>query len=153
MYLVSIDPGVHRCGVAVFKAGVLIAATLVNEPNDQWLSVAGAVQDYIIKVAPDVEFDGAIEIPQVYRFSKGDPNDLIDLTAVAGAIVGTLGGKWIAYKPREWKKQVDKMMMVERIKSRLTNEEHARMTLPRAKSLAHNVWDGVGIGLHCLGRL
>jgi hypothetical protein len=94
-----------------------------------------------------------IECPQVYVHSraKGDPNDLIRLALMAGVIVGAIGQKNVVeYRPAEWKGQVPKDVMTERIKRSLNKGEQSRVVLPRAMSLAHNVWDAVGIGLHHL---
>lgn len=48
--------------------------------------------------------------------------------------------------------QVDPDVMIRRIQGRLSLEEVAACDLP-AESVAHNLWDGVGIGLKRLGRL
>lgn len=98
-----------------------------------------------------------IERPQVYKaqFLKGDPNDLVDLALMGGALSGILHGKCRAtlfYLPCEWKGQVVKAAMNARIKKRLSEDEQRRIDWP-AKSLQHNVWDAIGIGLKAVGRL
>lgn len=100
--------------------------------------------------------DVAIELPQVYREAKlkGDPNDLIDLAAVVGAICcNSLPGRKNVYLPREWKGQTPKAIFIERAKKRLSLEELQAVRLPKAKILAHNVWDSVALGLVHLGRM
>jgi hypothetical protein len=55
--------------------------------------------------------------------------------------------------PRDWKGTVDPdAVCIPRIKERLSATEHQKVQLPGAEDLAHNVWDGVGVGLKCLGR-
>jgi len=99
-----------------------------------------------------------IEIPQIYplRQSKGGlrgQNILVDLAYSAGMVAGHLCSEYKVYRPREWKGQVPKDVMVERIKKRVTDKEKATMNLPKNKSKQHNVWDGVGVGLKYFGRL
>ncbi len=92
------------------------------------------------------------EWPQVYRAgkSKGDPNDLLILTAILGALSARFNGTLTSYLPREWKGTLDPDICIERIQGRLTGEETSRVDLAGAKS--HNIWDAVGIGLHAVGR-
>jgi len=57
------------------------------------------------------------------------------------------------YYPRDWKGTADAdEVVIPLIQSRITEIERSRVQLPSA-SLAHNVWDGVGVGLKLLGRL
>jgi len=173
--LVSIDPGLHATGVAIWgwpAAGpVLLHAFLVkhgDEPEGQnWVGMASAiwaeVELWIGGTRPVSTV--VIEKPQVYvaSRSKGDPNDLITIAAVVGAVV--MRAWWghplhrpalVVYKPAEWKGQVPKpkpgetYIIEERVRAKLSEEERARVALPTAKSLHHNVFDAVGLGLHHL---
>ena len=54
--------------------------------------------------------------------------------------------------PADWKGQVPKEVMTERIRRSLTEEERGRIEKCKA-SLMHNVLDACGIGLYRLGRL
>jgi hypothetical protein len=98
----------------------------------------------------------AIELPQVYvrSRSKGDPNDLISLARLVGAFEYFFDGRFgsTIYKPAQWKGQTPKDVTEARAKKRLTEAEITRIVLPPAKSLRHNVWDGIGLGLHHLNR-
>jgi hypothetical protein len=81
--------------------------------------------------------------------------DLISLAIFVGSAATrllSLGLQPVFYEPSAWKGSVPKDVMIERIKRRLSPEEHARVDLPRAKSLHHNIWDAVGIGLYHLKR-
>lgn len=154
--LVSLDPGAKVCGLALFEDGELASAWLAGT-NKHWVQMAlNAYQSVVDRVVPEVMREVAIERPQVYRqrFQKGDPNDLITLSLVAGAFAGSFipGAAVSEYKPREWKGQVPKPAMQKRIESRLSEEELSRVSWP-AKSYRHNVWDAIGIGLHHVGRL
>lgn len=98
-----------------------------------------------------------IEVPRIYPGSnskKGDLNDLIDLALAAGRIAGMNDSATVEMiYPADWKRQVPKEQMVERIKGFLTPEEFKRVELPTAKGKQHNVWDAVGIGLFAVGRM
>lgn len=149
--LLAIDPGLHSCGISLWNNGSLVNAALVPNLDSTWTGMALGIKEYIASFLTYVS-NGVIEIPQVYRHGKGDPEDLIQLAGVCGAIKGVLGGSWTDVKPREWKGQVPKEVMVQRIQKKLSTIEIGAVVLPQ-KSLAHNVWDSVGIGLWSLGRL
>ena len=145
MKLITVDPGVHRTALATFDEGELVHAVLENVTKDGPLSVPHAAQV-------------VIELPRSYPGSrqKGDQNDLIDLAQVVGRYAEAFrreGAEVALVYPRTWKGTLPKDVMVERIKGRLSAAEHARVELPSAASLAHNVYDAIGIGLHALGRL
>lgn len=152
MLLASIDPGLRKCGVAVWEDGKLVRAELVRgiknvEGPWTWRSMAEAVRKY----AGHVD-SVAIELPQVYRPQKIPSADLIQLTAVVGAICQELyAGFCVAYLPREWKGSVPKEITELRAKSRLSATELASIRLPCASD-ANNVWDAIGIGLFHLKR-
>lgn len=161
-WLVSIDPGLPACGVAVYdEAGALMRAALVRNIAEadadlprRWQKMALSVSEWIGKRPLATEL--VVEMPQIYRTAqqKGDQNDLVNLAGVVSAVCTLVFAEKarIVY-PREWKGTLDPDAMVERIKGRLKPEEHARVQLPTAASLQHNVWDGIGIGLHAFGRL
>ena len=151
--LVAVDPGVHACGVAVFlRGGQLERAAYVTCAGGGPVAVAGEVRDWFGSLVADRI---VIERPQVYipRLMKGDPNDLINLAMVVGALLATLHGPGETVLPASWKGQVPKDIMVNRIKKRLAPEELARAMLPKTKDLQHNVFDAIGIGLWAVGRL
>ena len=135
--ILSLDPGVHVAGFALWHNYRLFQAGLLRDEE---------------KITNQELTEIVVELPQVYRRGKGDSNDLIALAFAAGLIVGELRGyaKIIKYSPATWKGQVPKTIMIERIKQGLSDKEHDRVNLPTAKSLAHNVWDAVGIGLYHL---
>lgn len=134
---VSCDPGVQRCWFAVFDCG-LFARNCWGSPYSE------------APPAPSV----VVELPRVYSAGqqKGDQNDLIALAFSAGRVSAQYRDATTVY-PRDWKGTLDAEVMIERIKERLSDEERSRVQLPSAKSLHHNVWDSIGIGLWKLGRL
>ena len=160
--LVSVDPGLNGCGVAVWLDNTLSWAGYIKNPGALPTDMVRQVEPVMgklpwsLKLGTENPVDLAIELPQVYTVSKskGDPNDLINLAVVVGAFLErwSTRGRQHVYSPGRWKGQVPKLIMVERIQKRLRPDETASVDLP-AKSLAHNVWDAVGIGLYHLDRL
>ena len=49
--------------------------------------------------------------------------------------------------PAQWKGQTPKKVTEQRARKALTWDELVAVELPSARSLHHNVWDAVGIGL------
>ena len=154
---ISVDPGKKEAGIAVWEDGELACAFLAR--GEDWDLTAFQAYATLLQRFPEQVIHGCeliIERPQIYqqKHLKGDPNDLVLLAYMAGAFAGYIGSfKPVLYYPREWKKQVPKKIMVERIKSKLSKDEHRRVELPRAKSLHHNIWDAIGVGLFRVGRL
>jgi hypothetical protein len=96
-----------------------------------------------------------IEVPQVYTRarSKGDPNDLIDLACVVGAIMGVHNWRQVfVYRPAQWKGQQPKEVTTRNAQNDLRPEELTRVT-HCAASLMHNVWDAVALGLAHLKKV
>ncbi len=155
--LVSIDPGVKLAGVAVWDNNELTTAWLAK--GKDWADLAGNILSDLYNRYPDSireRFDLAIEKPKIYHQSKqkGDQRDIIELAMAVGAIVTCVAieAKATIYEPHEWKGSTPKDIMIVRIKEQISPEEHTRITLPSAKSLRHNVFDAIGIGLHHLRK-
>jgi hypothetical protein len=156
--LLSLDPGLRGCGVALFRDGVLTACSYVKNPEtkgagpDAVLKMADAVYDWSLKeggvLTPEIVF----EHPQAYTagHSKGDNNDLFPLVGVAYALA-TMCHPVTKVLPREWKGQLEKDACHARIRSRLSPAELAVFESVKGH-FAHNAWDACGVGLHHLGR-
>ncbi len=130
--LLAIDPGAHP-GFAVFDRGQsLVACSTDTALIDKY--------SYDIVVC---------ERPMIYPRSHARPNDIVTLAISAGRYVALAKGKtefW--YQPRQWKGQVDKKIMQQRILRLLWPEE-----LKLVKDANHDVFDAVGIGLFHLKRM
>ena len=170
--LLAIDPSVRSPGAALFRDGVLLFAGKVKVSRMEHES-EGARWQYVAEciVRWSTEHDCwcptkiAYERPQIYTAakSKGDPNDLIALAAIGAAVVAWYcsdrilpqGFSIVTPTPAEWAGQIPKATKgnamnsprAQRILSRLTELEIARM--PNQ----HDAIDSVGLGLHALGRL
>ena len=154
--LVSVDPGLKGCGAALFRDGRLqFAAYVAGKPAPTVLGQAQATSTAVANwvAAQDVSVL-AVEFPQVYRQRLGaDPNDLLGLAAVLGGIRLYGNPALLQFSPHDWKGSIDGDVMIERIKSLLTAEECDAVNLPQRRALQHNVFDGIGIGMHALSRL
>lgn len=166
--VLAIDPGLRGCGAAVFRLsdGSLIGCEHVLSGSDgdraaAWIPMAQAVAMWVSK------FGGrtarlVIEQPFVYpRGPSGkkagtDPNDLIQLAAVVGALVGRfayLSAPAVKiYLPAEWKGQLPKSVCHDRARKRLSEQES--LCLPKlSASRLHNALDAMALGLVDLGRM
>ncbi len=151
-----IDPGLRGLGIASFAPqGTLSSAAYVKSPATSGrgyaahVALAQAAWNWWIGPAPELVI---IEHPRVYPgMSEKDPNDLLDVAAVGSACAALFGGVVQTVMPSEWKGNVQKDVMTERIRSKLTPYEIARVEGP--KHLIHNALDAAGIGLWHFKRL
>lgn len=167
--ILSIDPGIRGCGVAVFSdryqelSVLLYAAYVKNEMAEgsgpgACAKMAGSVRRQLGERCDlGIQHYSALvlEWPQVYtdkRQWKGDPNDLLPLAGVDAAITALMNTNTKHYLPREWKGQAPKEVIATRALSRLSEGEKAAIQ-KTTKSLIHNVYDAVALGLYHLGRL
>lgn len=158
--ILTIDPGLRGCGAALFYEKSLAHAFYVQNPivrgggYKAHANMARAVRLWADAATTDVR-KVIIEFPRIYPHAaqqKGDPNDLLELTGVGGAIAALFSKADIESRfPAEWKGQVPKDVMVKRIQNALDISEKASVRSVGAKD--HNTWDAVGIGLAYLGRL
>lgn len=144
--MLAIDPGVHTIGWARFSAYRLTACGL--ERGDSMLALLRGfrVDDVTTLV---------VEIPQVYSRGRGDPNDLVDIALVAGAVIGRLcwADDVVLVRPAQWKGQRPKGVDNALTLSCLDDDERAIVDgVDCPRSLRHNVIDAVGIGLWQLRR-
>ena len=159
--ILAIDPGLRGCGVAYFGDAAdghppeLVFATWVKNPCESgrgpeaWKDMAHAVMIHPYFSSVD---EMAVELPQVYPgMPKTDVNDLLDLAGVLGAITGSSTATVKHFFPADWKAQVPKKIMNERVKGFLSMFEKSRIVSVGA--LDHNTYDGIGIGLFYLKRM
>lgn len=147
MRLISIDPGIRHCGIAVWQDYKLINAQLIKGSKAK---IPQCFQDMVKSLEPHLKKLDLliIEYPKIYsqrRLQKGDPKDLLNLAALCGAISSKF--KNVTYlEPKIWKGQTKKHVTEYRVKKHLSKEELNNIKLP-CKYLQHNVYDAVGIGL------
>ena len=171
--LVSVDPGLRICGVAVFEDGALQRAMSVRSsalPGDEvdaCAAMARAVCEAVCDGQDGVPGVFVVEEPQQYPGSPVPRSAIQALDRVLGALGSDLRHEASAdghglsthpYKPRAWKGQVPKPIMLRRILQRLTDDElrtapHLISSLEAKSSIHHHAIDAVGVALHHLGRL
>ncbi len=158
--LITIDPGVHHLGMAVFSVEykTLIHACLVS-------GLGGAAHPLLETHAPlllELETQGIkeavslVERPKIYDTAsqKGDQRDITNLTIVTGIVVCVLGklGPVALVEPSAWKGQVPKDIHNERVMDSLTEDEKNAITWAKQKALCHNIIDAIGLGKWRLGK-
>ncbi len=151
--MISIDPGTQGIGLAVWYPPELLCAAYVPLTGETLEARVQSIKT-ILKAPTLACCDRLVlEYPQIYRGTPADPNDLLGLALVDGALlacISTPNAQLVL--PREWKGTVKKDVMCRRIESRLTPIEQRRLKDVK-KSVRHNMVDAVGIGLWALGRL
>jgi hypothetical protein len=159
--LLAIDPGIRGCGAAVFEGGILTRATYIKSHSATGntaaacRAMANAVRDWAGLALNAI----AVEWPRIYASriregkTKSDPNDLLALCGVDGALAMAYPYTPVdCFVPSDWKGQLKKQPCHARIRSRLSEAEREVMDAITPASLAHNVFDAIGVGLFRLGR-
>lgn len=162
--LLALDPGLLHPAVALFRDGLLVAASRVRVKKE-WASlnvgercrlIGKAIYAwYLEQNRPITTF--VAEWPQIYSVakSKGDPNNLVPLAGICMAVAGLLDVPTTAYLPSEWAKQCPKATTGDPLASprgrkvwgRLSEQERACVVV------SHDSIDAAGLGLYYLGRL
>ena len=157
--ILAIDPGISATGWAIMIDKRLEACGLLRADD---LNMVESIQKlcYDLNLVWEKHMSGTkppeymvIEKPQVYqqRLSKGDPNDLIPLAIIGGAAWITMKPKHVSFPlPRQWKGQVPKKVLFERVFKDLSKREENILKEDSElvpANLRHNVYDAV-----CLGK-
>lgn len=178
----GIDPGVGGCGCALFtnmsglgwllNRAAYVRNTRRSKRGEVLEDAYGMTSCVFAWAAPVGEIDRVlIEFPQVYRAGRGkagaDPNDLLTLAAIDGALTVALTGPVTSCEsilPRGWKGTLGELpdgtyLPEQRIFGDADTQTPGILSLDEiacvercTKSLFHNVVDGIGIGLHAVGR-
>ena len=152
--LVVVDPSISSSGVAVFEDGELSAAWLVRAK--EWREMVHSITASVRSRFPAgwEDFELVIERPRIYTRKTKRYDDIMKMMLVVGGLgVAFRSSPLVFYFPQDWKKNLSKEAMVERVKDRLRESDEIDRVELVSKSLEHNVFDAVGIGLHHLKRL
>ena len=171
---IGIDPGKNNTGIAILKDGLLLKAALALVPKEKGYDPTPVNIGRLATLATNVAYhigDGLLladlwgvsaitnitfEWPQVYAGAAGhkeDPNDLLPLAGLDGAVCALLKAsapladdRIHTVNPRTWKGQVPKEIMLKRIVDHLTPDEQAVLDHVQCPpALKHNVIDAIGI--------
>lgn len=155
--VMSIDPGLHECGMALSVGGYVTRCQLIKSESlskdplvlGQWLADTiydkWGLVDYV-----------AVERP-VYR-ARGKQNirvdDLLALSVVAGCFA-CLGRVVISFTPKEWKGDLPKVVHHGRIEKWLGKNAHGTeiaLWQSLTRKIDHNAKDAFALNLFSTGR-
>ena len=143
--IISIDPGKRSLAWASWVGGELTSCRIERHKSDPWEAWIGQLVMSVKAWLPCDPAKVVVELPRIYPHDRTkNPNDLIDLAAVAGAC-SALGPLEFVH-PATWKGQVPKEICHARMKDKLSGKERVLLVND------HNVLDAVGIGLWYLER-
>ena len=145
--LLAVDPGTNVTGWAVFRDARLVECGCWRADG------LYEMLSKLLLVRENEKFSSKrtiIERPQVYaqRKWRGDPNDLIGVALVAGAVAALFPPVDFVL-PHTWKGSAPKDVVSARTRAALTPDELKLV----AGVKKHDVWDAVGLGLWSLNRL
>lgn len=169
MITLAVDPGLDGLGCALFHGDELSLAWYSPGAQRERDSLGRKVRGPAVWIAlarsvawltespstrPDVI---VVERMKVYNGRQGfgkDADDLIELSAVAGAVIGTFPtASASGYLARDWKGQTPKRIMLARIEGWIAARGwRDRVLVPEVEpALVHNAIDAAGLGMVALG--
>lgn len=176
MIHLGIDPSVsctglarldHRmyAGVAIVQAKSVVHACLEavhaveNLAHRAYMKLRDELREVDLELDPRAH--AWIEFPRDYgKNRKADPNDLVAIAAVSGAYASAIDRTCpmdvSMLHVSDWKGQVPKKVMQNRIIAALTQFERAALSKDMVKiprGLQNNAYDALGIVLKGVGRL
>lgn len=164
-YAITIDPGLRKTGVAVWKNTNLGA--FVSKPSDFSELVAVFFPENLETARDLLGFRGmffatcyalgsyldyplgylVIEGQQIYQSGS---HEMPQLAGVCGALSLIPADNYISLLPKKWKRNLKKNLMEHHAKPTLSDTEYTTLKAfldTMRKDERHNVWDAVGIGL------
>lgn len=155
--LVTVDPGLRACGVAVFRAGVLTWAAAVRGPTEGrgpelWREHGRRVSDALHRRGIFAERGVLlVETMKVYTGERGkaDPDDLLELQGVASAVASVAPGWWPVegVLTRDWNGQVPAAIRRTRTQEWVREQGWLdRVDLETTARFQQDVWSAIGIG-------
>lgn len=155
--LVTVDPGLRACGVAVFQDGKLAWAKAIRGPETGrgpalWRALGAVVLDELDRQYVTITFGHlVVETMQVHTTatSKGDPDDLLELQGVASAVACGVPGWWSVegVLTRDWNGQVPSSVRRERTKKWVADNGWLdRVDLNTTARFQQDIWSAIGIG-------
>lgn len=170
---IGIDCGVKYIGISLFEDVSLTVKDLLkcefikssNEHHMTQSKIAFGIIDNLkkSKILSDITANDKvyvlIEYPEQYQYSPVPRGNVQDLAFTAGALslffeMTFDNARVDLILPKIWKRQVPKDIFLNRILSRLSEEELEILESKNyPKSVEHNVIDAIGLGLYLCRRL
>lgn len=154
-HVLAVDPGLRATGYAYFRNGSLAKCGLHRSKlPDRAAAAAEIGREFALEFMRPLDVL-IIEVPQVYqaRLMKGDPNDLVSITLVAGALLQLPAALRRVVSPHHWKGNVPKDVTKSRVLFALSiTERQLLQDLNVPDSLKHNVVDAIGLGQWLLSQ-
>jgi hypothetical protein len=154
--VLAVDPGKEHAGVALGIGGSLKACALIQPEPANPYNVGKHTAFWSARLHPG-RLDLVIcEGQQIYRGVQGkDPNDLLDLTYVTGAVHARVhADRKTLVLPRVWTGKIPKEVRLRRVLAALKPDEIKLVEdLNLSKAMVHNVIDAIGIYLFATERL
>jgi hypothetical protein len=164
--LLAIDPGKWKAGAALFNDDdQLVAAKLLSSRSKNPAQAAKEIGDEAAWFSTGQVDTICCEWPNVRsrQRQKGDPNDLLFLTMINGAVFAAVEADVREMVPvNDWKGQLDKDTTKGRILGEWPDGFEPLVSMPPKVNMTerrllgdnpdHNVLDAVGIGLWKLHR-
>jgi hypothetical protein len=158
--LISVDPGLNECGVAVFQKGVLTECFLgqstekdkTKDINDRIMSMVEVLRSLIVPFKPGTVVVERME-PRGNKTSAW--SSLIDLAMIGGSVAG-YSPAVVYLRPSLWTGKRSKGPNHLRIRRKLVPKETEALEdgLENCPAANHKeILDAVGIGLYHLRRL
>lgn len=151
MRLIAFDPALRCSGVAVFIDGRLVSAysrrvVARGRGAPAWAETAEALWAELVQAGHAQPHVVVVEQQVVYPHAKADPNDIVQVAGVAGALAGigaSLGAAVVGVDPAAWKGQTPKHVIAARSREALSGPELSKVD-PGATL---DAWDAIGLGL------
>ena len=155
--MVSIDPGLNECGVALWECGELTSTFLVTSDADPTAPIDSRIAMMAYELSQHIALGDLVVIERMEpRRGRSDAwDDLINLSLISGAVI-TCADRVKFVRPSRWTGKRSKPINHKRILSRLNTDERQRLDLGLAECPKNNhkeILDAVGIGLYQLDRL
>ena len=155
MALIAIDPGRQGLAFACFRDGQFDYGFVEHLPEG-----LGPQREQARAVSPVTSADTAVVEEMVYYPQRGSAKASSQIAALLHLqTIGALAAapaRAISWCPaRRWKGSLPKGVCRVRVRAALDKVELTRLE-DNARSYGargHNLWDAVGLGLYCLGRM
>lgn len=147
-YLLALDPGLHCCGVALFRDGALVRAAALRGTKGRgpatWAQYGRLVTTWLGDVGPGTT---VVEEMQVHAGGKARPADLLELAGVSGVVIGAVGWPAVGALASLWKGQCPRDIFGDRVARHLRDEGmwHC-IEVPRSATELNDALHAVGLG-------